>query len=112
MHEGGVYATTQGPSFETAQEINRIEKDGCDVVGMTGLPEAALAAEKRLCYDSVNLIVNTAEGRGKQDISMHEISESWRIGRQKVSRLILVAIQIILEIGPESFQLNSRVMEV
>lgn len=64
IHDGGVYATTQGPRLETAAEINRLERDGADVVGMTGMPEAALARELELDYASIAVVANFAAGRG------------------------------------------------
>jgi 5'-methylthioinosine phosphorylase len=62
--DGGVYAATQGPRLETAAEINRLERDGADVVGMTGMPEAALAREISLEYAALNVVANYAAGRG------------------------------------------------
>jgi 5'-deoxy-5'-methylthioadenosine phosphorylase len=62
--DGGVYATTQGPRLETAAEITRLERDGADVVGMTGMPEAALARELDLAYAAIGVVVNYAAGRG------------------------------------------------
>lgn len=62
--DGGVYAATQGPRLETAAEINRMERDGADMVGMTGMPEAALAREMDLCYASIAVVANWAAGRG------------------------------------------------
>lgn len=62
--DGAVYACMQGPRLETAAEINRIEGDGADIVGMTGMPEASLAREAGLAYASVALVVNHAAGRG------------------------------------------------
>jgi 5'-methylthioadenosine phosphorylase len=62
--EGGTYAATQGPRLETAAEINRLERDGCDVVGMTGMPEAALARELELEYAAIAVSANFAAGRG------------------------------------------------
>jgi len=62
--DGGVYAATQGPRLETAAEINRFERDGADVVGMTGMPEAALAREAGLPYAAINVVANYAAGRG------------------------------------------------
>ena len=59
----GTFAITQGPRFETKAEIARIESDGCDLVGMTGMPEAALARELDLKYISVTLVVRRAAGR-------------------------------------------------
>ncbi len=61
---GGTYAATQGPRLETAAEINRLERDGADMVGMTGMPEAALAREIGLCYAAIAVVVNHAAGRG------------------------------------------------
>ena len=58
-----VYAATQGPRLETAAEINRLERDGADVVGMTGMPEAVLARELGVPYAAINLVVNYAAGR-------------------------------------------------
>jgi 5'-deoxy-5'-methylthioadenosine phosphorylase len=60
---GGTYATTQGPRLETAAEIDRLERDGADMVGMTGMPEAALARELSLCYAAIVVVVNDAAGR-------------------------------------------------
>ncbi len=62
--DGGVYAATQGPRLETAAEINRLERDGADVVGMTGMPEAVLAREIGLPYATLAIVVNHAAGRG------------------------------------------------
>ncbi len=61
--DGGVYAATQGPRLETAAEINRLERDGANMVGMTGMPEAALAREMGLCYASIAVVANWAAGR-------------------------------------------------
>jgi 5'-methylthioadenosine phosphorylase len=63
--EGAVYAATQGPRLETAAEIDRLERDGAEVVGMTGMPEAALAREIDLPYAAIAVVVNHAAGRGE-----------------------------------------------
>jgi len=62
---GGTYAATQGPRLESAAEINRLERDGADVVGMTGMPEAALARELGLSYAAIAVSANYAAGRGE-----------------------------------------------
>lgn len=62
--DGGVYAATQGPRLETIAEINRMERDGADMVGMTGMPEVALARELGLEYAAIGVVVNYAAGRG------------------------------------------------
>jgi 5'-deoxy-5'-methylthioadenosine phosphorylase len=67
----GVYATTQGPRLESAAEIDRLERDGADMVGMTGMPEAALAREMGLRYAAVAVVVNHAAGRGDSSEAVH-----------------------------------------
>lgn len=69
-YDGGVYAAVQGPRLETAAEIDRLERDGADYVGMTGMPEATLAAERNLNYAILALVVNRAAGRG--DAPIHD----------------------------------------
>lgn len=64
LHDGGIYGATQGPRLETAAEIDRMARDGADVVGMTGMPEAALAREIELGYAMLCVVVNAAAGRG------------------------------------------------
>src|SRR5437868_4730465 len=63
--DGGVYAATQGPRLETAAEIDRLERDGADIVGMTGMPEAALAREISLEYAAIAVVANYAAGRAE-----------------------------------------------
>lgn len=65
IHDGGVYACVQGPRLETAAEINRYEQDGASVIGMTGMPEAALARELEINYAALCPIANHAAGRGE-----------------------------------------------
>ncbi|MGN6513872.1 MAG: phosphorylase family protein, partial [Lysobacteraceae bacterium] len=62
--DGGCYAATQGPRLETRAEIARLRRDGCDVVGMTGMPEAGLARELGLEYASLAIVANWAAGAG------------------------------------------------
>jgi len=59
----GVYAVTQGPRLETAAEVNRLERDGADIIGMTGMPEAALAREMGVPYAAIGVVSNHAAGR-------------------------------------------------
>ena len=66
-----VYAATQGPRLETAAEVNRLERDGADVVGMTGMPEAILARELGLPYAAINVVANHAAGRGSSVNGIH-----------------------------------------
>ena len=62
--DNAIYAACQGPRLETAAEIDRLERDGADVVGMTGMPEAALAREAGLEYAAIAVVANFAAGRG------------------------------------------------
>ncbi len=71
VSDSAVYAVTQGPRLETAAEIDRLERDGADIVGMTAMPEAALARELGVPYVSVSVVANHAAGRGE---SRHSIS--------------------------------------
>ncbi len=71
LRDGGVYGAVQGPRLETAAEINRLERDGVDMVGMTGMPEAYLARELALCYATVGAVVNHAAGRGLSAGGIH-----------------------------------------
>jgi 5'-methylthioadenosine phosphorylase len=63
VFDGSVYAATQGPRLETAAEIDRLERDGAELVGMTGMPEAVLAREVSLEYAAIAVVANYAAGR-------------------------------------------------
>jgi 5'-methylthioinosine phosphorylase len=80
----GTYAAAQGPRLETAAEINRYERDGCTMVGMTGMPEAALARELELAYATCAVSVNWAAGRGEGEITMDEIRKCLGKGTDNV----------------------------
>jgi 5'-methylthioadenosine phosphorylase len=88
--DGAVYAATQGPRLETAAEIDRLEKDGADIVGMTGMPEAALAREIGLAYAAIAVVVNHAAGRGAsaRGIQLKEIDEVLKVAMARVRRII------------------------
>lgn len=87
---GGVYAATQGPRLETAAEINRLERDGADMVGMTGMPEAALAREIGLCYGAIAVVVNHTAGRaGSADgIRLEDIAAASRRTASRVCNIL------------------------
>lgn len=84
----GVYAATQGPRLETAAEIRRMINDGCDVVGMTGMPEASLARELGIEFACISLVVNKAAGLSEGLITMAEIEKVMLTGIQDVKALI------------------------
>ena len=83
-----VYGATQGPRLETAAEINRMEKDGCHIVGMTGMPEASIARELGLCYAVIAVSVNYAAGRTDGPIEMREIERNLTAGMGKVRAIL------------------------
>ena len=87
---GGTYAATQGPRLETAAEINRLERDGADMVGMTGMPEAALAREMGLCYAAIAVVVNAAAGRGAsaQGVKFEDIGATSQQAMARVRRIL------------------------
>ena len=64
-HAGGVYGATQGPRLETASEVDRLERDGVDLIGMTAMPEVALLRELGLDVACLSMLVNPAAGRGE-----------------------------------------------
>ncbi|MDH3607710.1 MAG: S-methyl-5'-thioinosine phosphorylase [Gammaproteobacteria bacterium] len=85
----GVYGATQGPRLETAAEIRRMQIDGCDMVGMTGMPEASLSKELGLNYACCALSVNWAAGKGKSEITMQEIEQAIEVGMVSVKELLV-----------------------
>jgi 5'-methylthioinosine phosphorylase len=88
VHDGGTYGATQGPRLESSAEIARLERDGCDLVGMTGMPEASLARELGLCYASLALSVNWAAGKTEGPITMAEIDRNLHEGMGKARRVL------------------------
>jgi 5'-deoxy-5'-methylthioadenosine phosphorylase len=91
----GTYAATQGPRLESIAEINRLEKDGCQLVGMTCMPEAALAREKELCYASISVVANLAAGKGTEELTMKMIEKNLSNGMEKVRQLLEAVIPVL-----------------
>lgn len=90
-----VYGVTQGPRLETAAEIARMARDGCDLVGMTGMPEAALARELELPYACCALVANWAAGCGEANsISMEEIESHLAASREQVLSLLARLLEL------------------
>jgi 5'-deoxy-5'-methylthioadenosine phosphorylase len=90
----GTYGCSNGPRLETAAEIVRLQNDGCSMVGMTGMPEAALARELELEYACLALVVNWAAGIRQQTISMEEIVANMEQGMQKVLSLLPAVVRL------------------
>lgn len=84
----GTYGCTQGPRLETVAEIKRMKQDGCDLVGMTGMPEAALARELNLAYANVSVVANWAAGIVEGEITMAEIEKNLLVGMSNAVTLL------------------------
>lgn len=90
----GVYGVTQGPRLETAAEIERLARDGCDMVGMTALPEAALAREAGIAYAICAIAVNFAAGRAPDGGSIHsEVERSMADGAGRAREALRLAVE-------------------
>ena len=92
---GGTYAATQGPRLETAAEINRFERDGAHLVGMTGMPEAALAREIGLCYAALAVVLNHAAGRGASEREIL-VEDLRRVSERALGRVRAILEQLVV----------------
>lgn len=92
--DGGCYGATQGPRLETAAEIARMRHDGCDLVGMTGMPEAVLAREARMEYACLAVVANWAAGCGNQvAISLDEIFANLAAATAQIPPIIATLVE-------------------
>lgn len=97
LADGGTYGCTQGPRLETAAEIRRMRRDGCDLVGMTGMPEAALARELGVPYATLAVVANHAAGLGESaeaialDEIMRVVAQAMDRVRALLSRFLRIA---------------------
>lgn len=89
------YGVTQGPRLETAAEIDRLERDGCHIVGMTGMPEAALARELELEYAACAVVANWAAGRGEGAITLSGMQRDLHEGMSRVAQLLPYAVTLV-----------------
>jgi len=92
--DGGCYGCTQGPRLETAAEVRRMAGDGCDLIGMTGMPEAALARELELPYATLAVVANHAAGLGSnvRQIVLEDITETLERAMGRVIRVLASAV--------------------
>ncbi len=90
--KSGTYAATQGPRLESIAEINKLEKEGCDIVGMTGMPEAALAKELGVSYACLAVVANFAAGKSDSAITMDIIEQNLLEGMVVVKQLLEIII--------------------
>ena len=99
--DGGVYCTTNGPRFETPAEIRMMHRVGGDLVGMTGYPEVALAAEAGIPYASIGVISNVAAGLGDEKLSVDDIVGLINTTAEPLYRLIGRTVELATA-GPAS----------
>jgi 5'-methylthioadenosine phosphorylase len=92
--DGGTYAAVQGPRLETKAEIDRLDRDGATMVGMTGMPEAALARELGLAYAHICAVVNPAAGRGasSRSVSLEDIG---RVIEETLGRVRMIVARMV-----------------
>lgn len=97
LQDGGVYGAVSGPRLETAAEIDRMDRDGATLVGMTGMPEAGLARELGVDYASVCVVVNHAAGRGDSvaSVSMETIANVLESAMDRVRALIEHVVPLV-----------------
>jgi len=93
------YAATQGPRFESAAEIDRLERDGADIVGMTGMPECGLARELDIRYATIAVVSNAAAGRDGEQISLDDIYANLNSGIEKVEQVLNHAVPFVANIS-------------
>ena len=94
LHDGGTYAACQGPRLETKAEIDRLDRDGATMVGMTCMPEAALARELQMSYAALAVVVNAAAGRGEslKRVALEDIA---RIIDESMARVRLIVAKVV-----------------
>jgi 5'-methylthioinosine phosphorylase len=93
VHAGGTYAATQGPRLESAAEITRLARDGANMVGMTGMPEAALARELDLGYATLAVVVNAAAGTGASATAI-DLPQAEQLGRALMARVVKILEEV------------------
>ena len=99
----GTYGAVQGPRLETAAEIRRLERDGCDIVGMTAMPETALVRELDMKCVSCAVVVNWAAGKGSEDVSIYDsMTENLNAAKASVHALLAAALPEIMELPSTS----------
>ncbi|MEM0049020.1 MAG: S-methyl-5'-thioadenosine phosphorylase [Candidatus Bathyarchaeia archaeon] len=97
VHEQAVYVCTEGPRFETPAEIRMFRLLGCDIVGMTGMPEAVLARELGICYATICFVSNMAAGLSDR-LTYKEVLEVSKAVMPKIRKVISEAILSLPEV--------------
>ena len=97
IHPRATYACTEGPRFETAAEIGALRRLGCDLVGMTNVPECVLARELEMCYAAIGVITNFAAGISKRKLTHDEVAKLMGANLERVRELVFGAIERLPE---------------
>ncbi len=95
MIDHGTYAAAEGPRLETVAEVKRMERDGCSIVGLSGMPEAALARELDIAYATCAVVVNPAAGKGDGAINVSELSQSIEKGMEQAQAVIYKTLELL-----------------
>ena len=93
--KSATYACTQGPRLESVAEIKRLANDGCDIVGMTAMPEAALAKEAGINYVSISFVANWAAGISSAELCMDDIEAEIKKGMDKIKTLLIQSVSLL-----------------
>ena len=93
----GVYVCTEGPRFESHQEIRMFRMLGGDVVGMTNIPEAIFAKELGMCYATVGMISNWCTGMQQDQIALHDIEAALGNNKEKLTQAFLKVFEATLD---------------
>ncbi len=99
LKKGGTYVAVEGPRLETASEIRSFSILGGDVVGMTGMPEAALAREQEICYSGISVVANYAAGISRKKLTTKEVIETMGASTEKLKRLLKETFELIRKKG-------------
>lgn len=92
LHPRATYGCTEGPRFETAAEVRALRRLGCDLVGMTNVPECVLTRELEICYVAVAVVTNFAAGISKAKLTHTEVVELMKENIGRVQKLLFEAI--------------------
>lgn len=97
LKNGGTYVAVEGPRLETASEIKSFSILGGDIVGMTGMPEAALARELEICYAGISVVANYAAGISRRKLTVAEVMEAMKDSTEKIKDLLKSTFTLIPE---------------
>ena len=93
LYTSATYGCTNGPRLETSAEIQKMKRDGCNIIGMTGMPEAALARELDMEYASIAMVVNWCSGITDAVLDMDELRRILDLGMNSVIKLISATLE-------------------